>query len=83
MQALESENANAHLVGIEFFCACRDVPLETPVQEAAAACSAPVRQVLLLLPLVVLTGGLFDFNMELFIFLFFHLDAQVRPGIRR
>lgn len=44
LEALGSENANGHLVKDELIRACGNVPPEASVQEAVAACSAPVRQ---------------------------------------
>lgn len=49
----------------ELIRACGNVPPEASVQEAVAAYSAPVRQVLLSLPVNQIGGGPNGFNTEL------------------
>ena len=47
---MESENTSGNVVFLELMRACRDIPLEASVKEAAVTCSAPVGQVLLSSP---------------------------------
>ena len=75
LQALDSENIHGAFVANELACACRNLPLETSMNEAASSHSAVVRQVHFLVP-TDLCGILSAFNMGPT-----HVDARVTPGI--